>query len=277
MTYDEFQLLNYHKVYNNIPDIIPEKRDVGGGQMTADEVDRIGDIPDRSRIGIRGLRQDTFERFINKFGSEITHLYLFKDKLIEDFSPLENCSNLVYIYVFHNQRVTKLWNMSKNPDLQAMELFDFTRLHLLDGIETAPNLQHLDVGDVIWKTSVFNIIDPVFKCASLRSFGFGGKKIENVDLCKFADMPNLERIDFAPILFETERIAELMAKAPHLTGWSLRPYIQFERSEYVNIPDVRIVGKRKPSFFSDKDAEKIKKYEAEFYALIERFKSKPEA
>ena len=82
--------------------------------------------------------------------------------------------------------------------------------------------------------------------------------------------------DFPSNLFTTEDIAKLVAKSPHLVGFSLKPCITFKRDD-TSLKDVLICGKRKPFLFSAADAVKIEKYVAEFNNLVIFYKnSSPE-
>ena len=50
--------------------------DIGGGTITKEEIDVIGEHPEWKRISIAGLHQDTFEYFIHTYGAQFEAIYL---------------------------------------------------------------------------------------------------------------------------------------------------------------------------------------------------------
>lgn len=249
-----------------------EKMDIGGGKISKNDIDKLKNYENHDMVMISGLRQDTFNYFIEKYGESLKYVSFFKNKLVEDLSALETCTNLVYVHFFHNQRAEKLWNMTRNLNLQGIDISDFTRLHFLNGVETAPSLQHLSFGDAVWSTSCLHDVNILRSC-KLKSFTFSGKAIENIDLQIFADMHELEYLDFPTNLFNTEEIAQLIASSPELKGYALRPYVKFERNNGDD-KDILIVGKRKPFLNSKKHELKIKNYIKNFENLVTSYRSK---
>lgn len=269
MTYKDFC-----KMINNDSDFIwinEENMDIGGGKITISDIDKLENYDSLDKVMISGLRQDTFEYFITNYGDRIKYLKFFKNKLLEDFSPLETLENILYIDFFHNQRVTKLWDMSHNINLQALSLDDFSKLHSLKGVETAPNLKYLHFGDKIWSTSTLTDIEILLN-TGLIGFSFGGKSIENNDIMIFSKISTLKYVDFASNLYTTEDIAKLVAISPNLEGYSLKPYIKFDRDN-ISLKDVLICGKRKPFLSSVTDSIKIEKYVSAFNNLVDFYKN----
>jgi hypothetical protein len=268
MTYNDFcTIIDDNSDYIWIHE---EKMDVGGGKITISDIDKLENYDNIDKVMISGLRQDTFEYFVSKYGNRIKYLKIFKNKLIEDFSALATLENIIYIDFFHNQRATKLWDMTHNINLQAIALDDFSRLHTLKGIETAPSLKYLHFGDKVWSTSTLTDLESLIY-TKLVGFSFGGKDIENNDIMVFSKISTLKYVDFPSNLYTTEDIAKLVAKCPYLEGFSLKPFITFARDD-TSIKDVLICGKRKPFLFSVADAEKIEKYVTEFNKLVVMYK-----
>jgi hypothetical protein len=268
VTYKDFcEIINKHSDFIWIHE---EKMDVGGGKITVSDIDKLENYENIDKIMISGLRQDTFEYFITKYGNRIKYLKLFKNKLVEDLSSLSSLENIIYIDFFHNQRVTQLWNMSRNINLQALAIDDFSRLHTLIGVETAPSLKYLHFGDKVWSTSTLTDLKPLIN-SGLIGFSFAGKSIENNDIMIFSKIPTLKYVDFPSNMFTTEDIAKLVAKCPYLEGYSLKPCITFDRDD-TSLKDVLICGKRKPFLFSVADAVKIEKYVTEFNNLVAFYK-----
>jgi len=272
MQHDEFDKL-METIPSDNSDVIwlhQENMDIGGGEISIDDINRINQYDNTDTITISGLRQDTFEYFIERYGDRITYLYLWKNKLVEDFSALSRLTKVRYIDFFGNQRVTKLWDMSSNHCLEGLAFNDFSRLRSLDGIQNAPNLKHLHFGNKVWATSILSDLEPLAG-TKLISFSFGGKKIEREDISVYARMPELKVLDFATNLYTTEILAQIVAMCPDVSGYALVPYRTFDASNREK--DVLICGKGKPFLHSKKDMEKIEGYKKKFYDLVRKYKN----
>ena len=242
---------------------------LGGGKISVSDIDRINQYKNTQRVEISGLRQDTFEYFITKYGNRIKYINFFKNKMIEDFSVLSTLTEVRGISFFHNQRATRLWDMSSNNKLEGLKFNNFTRLHSLDGIQTAPSLRYLSFGDILDGRSTLTDLEPLAG-TKLVYFEFSGKRLESHDTSVYMRMPELKYLDFYSEIYTTEEIAQIVASCPHLSGRSLGPYVTFDRT--IDGLDVRILGKRKPNLNSQKDAARIAMYAEKFYALVEQYK-----
>jgi hypothetical protein len=163
--------------------------------------------------------------------------------------------------------------MSSNYNLEGLALDDFTRLHSLEGIQSAPNLKHLHFGNAAWDTSTLTDLQPLAG-SGLISFSFGGKAIENNDIFVYTKMPALKFLNFASNLYSTEQLAQIVALCPEISGFALSAYIKFKRTGE-HEKDVLICGKRKPFLNSEKDAAKIEAYVKNFNSLVEKYKREP--
>ncbi len=98
-------------------------------------------------IKIIGLKQDTFEYFVEKYGQQFKAIYFFKNKSIKDLSPLSSLQKVEFIGYFFNQGCDRLWDMNRNFALKGLSINDFSKLHYIDEIVTAPNLEFFDFGN----------------------------------------------------------------------------------------------------------------------------------
>ena len=249
--------------------------DVSGGVIRKEEIDRIAEYPDAKSVSISGLRQDTFEYFIRTYGQQFRYINFFKNKGVEDWSLLETLPELEALYWFHNQKIAKMWDMSRNYALKAAALDDFTKLHDLSGVEKAPSLEWFGFGDAVWSTSEIDSLKP-FRGTKIRRISKKKKKIRDMDISFIPDLKELEVFDFPTNLFTTEEVAWLAAKCPNLTGYSLKPYVEYktfdERTKKTDVPAVIIVGRRKPSLVVEGNEERIAAYAAKFNRLAEKFR-----
>lgn len=244
-----------------------------GGKLCKDEIDRIAEHPDAKSVSIGGLRQDTFEYFIRTYSCQFRYISIFDGALIEDWSLLETLPELEALYWFSNQKITKLWDMSKNCSLKALELSDFTKLHDLSGVEKAPALEWFGFGDAVWRTSEIESLRPL-KDTNIRRLSFSGKTIRDMDISFIPQMKSLEVFDFPANLFAMEEVAWLAGKCPDLEGYALRPYIEtmvYNPETYkADIPGVLLVGKRKPTIAIAGNEKRIANHVAKFNKIAEQ-------
>lgn len=268
MTYNDF--CNFTSKRDDFIWVHEENMDIGGGVLSISDINKLNDNSNIDKIMISGLRQDTFEYFISKYGNQIKYLIFFKDKLVEDLSILSTLKNVIYIDYFFNQRVTKLWDMSQNNNLIGLSINDFSRLQSLKGIETAPSLKYLHFGNKVWRKSILTDLEPLLM-TNLSGFSFTGKSIENNNITILSNIKTLKYFDCPTNLYTTEDIAKLVALSPNLEGFALKPYVKFDK-KHISHKDVLICGKRKPFLDSHKDKERIEKYTTKFNALVDHFK-----
>lgn len=247
--------------------------DVSGGVIRKDEIDRIADYPDAKSVSIGGLRQDTFEYFIKTYGRQFRYISFFKNKGVEDWSLLETLPELEGLYWFHNQKITKFWDMSRNCSLKALEISDFCRLHDLSGVEQAPALEWFGFGDAVWRTSEIESLRPLAD-TNIRRLSFGGKTIRDMDISFIPQMRALEVFDFPTNLFTMEEVAWLVGKCPNLEGYALKPYIETmvynEETYKADKPGVLLVGKRKPMLSIEGNEKRIANHVAKFNKIVEQ-------
>lgn len=259
----------FERLCNSIEDYIwveQKNSDITGGKITFEEIDKISEIRNFDKVMISGLKQDTFDYFVRTQGYKFKAIMFWKNKLVEDWSILSTLKDVRFIGFFHNQRITQLWDMTGNISLEGLYISDFTRLHSLDGIIGAPKLERLYFGDAVWNTSILNDLKAL-ENSRLKEFQFDGKSIKEEDITIYTKMPNLEILDFRTNLYTTKQLAWLVAKLPNAQGYSLKPYVKFDRSER----DILICGKRKPFLSSEKDTAKIQKYVKEFEELVKQY------
>jgi hypothetical protein len=250
--------------------------DVSGGVLEKEQIDDIRNHPEIDKIRIMGLKQDTFEYFIEKYGQQFKAIYFFKNKAVKDLSPLSLLEKVEFIGYFFNQGSNRLWDMSKNLSLRGLSLNDFSKLHSLNEIVTAPNLEFLDIGDMVWSTMVLDTLKPLAR-TKLKYLSFNAKKIVDNDITPIGDIQTLEELNFPTNLFETEQIAWLTAKLTNVQSSSLGPFhtiekpIEWKTSSGIKMKDTFIHGKGKPFLDSNLDKNRINKYVQEFELMVKKF------
>lgn len=248
-----------------------ENMDIGGGKIRYSDIDRLKKFPGAEVVRISGLRQDTFEYFIRTYGHRLKAIDFFKNKLVEDWSLLGTLPGLEYVHFFANQRIESLWDMSNNLSLRGLSINDFSRLHSIEKIGTAPALKYFDIGNAIWDKATVESFLPLAG-TGIEELSFTGKRIDDNDLSFLSSMNHLKRFDFSTNMFSTEQVAWIAANFPRVEGFAIKAMLEY--TDYDN-PSVIIVGKRKPHLPVAGNENRIQRYIDSFESLKRRFKGVP--
>lgn len=255
-----------------------ENMDVGGGKITFADIDRLKDYPDIEVVTISGLRQDTFEYFIKTYGKQFKAIRFFKNKFVEDLSLLGTLPQLEYVYFFANQKATALWNMTENTSLTALCMEDFTKLTSIKGVETAPALKELTIGNAVWSKMIVDSFMPLAG-TGIERLSFTGQAILDHDLSFLENMPKLKEFHFATNIFTTEQVAWIVANCPSVDGYALKAKVDCmlgdSDEDMTDVLKSIIVGKRKPILKVKGNEEKIQKYVNNFEKLKEKYQGMP--
>lgn len=110
-----------------------------------------------------------------------------------------------------------------------------------------------------------------------ETFEYFIKKILDEDISFVAKMPNLECFDFNPNLFETEKIAWVMANCPEIKGSAFHifvdDYMYNKESLEFDIPTLRLPGRGKRCFVAT-DIGKKNKLQKEFVQMMDKYRGK---
>ena len=244
-----------------------------GLKEAGNDIDKLKDYPDTDVVTISGLHQDTFEYFIKTYGTQFKVIRFFKNKLVEDWSLLGTLSNLEYIHFFANQRISSLWDMSRNTALSGLCIEDFTKLDSMEGIGTAPALREFRIGNAVWSTMILKSLLPLAN-TNIEKFMFCGKSITENDYSFLSDMPNLKQFDFPTNMLTTEQVAWIVANFPNLEGYALKAKVDFAATSN-HAAEVLIVGKRKPMLTVENNEKRIEKYIQNFETLKKNYVGVP--
>lgn len=244
--------------------IIPQDIDIGGGRITKSEIDVIQEFPSAKSLWISGLNQGTFEYLILNYGAQFEAIAFFKNKMVSDLSLLGNLRALKYVYYFFNQRVTKLWDMQNNENLRGLSIYDFSKLHTIDEVATAPSLEYFAIGNAVWDKIELETLKPLVG-SNVKHFVWQGKKILDGDfLC--LTQSNITELDVAISHLTIDELAQIVAHIPN--GWVSKPYVECDEKYYL------CKGKR--ALTKGKDDAKFEAYLQEFEALVEKYKRNKE-
>ena len=91
---------NFDSSSFDIYDINLVQKEVDGGVLSFEQIDSIRDFPDSKSIIISGLKQDTFDYFVNTYGKQFQTITFWKNKGVADLSALSSLSDVEYISYF---------------------------------------------------------------------------------------------------------------------------------------------------------------------------------
>lgn len=238
--------------------------------MTPDDVDYEMSTDKHSEIlEICGMNQESFEYFIQHYGKSYRYLSFFHCQLINDFSPLQDLSNLEEIRIFWNIRADKLWDFSKNASLKKIRIVEAKKLTLNPNLlKTSKVMENVYFGGGTFNNYPMESLECFSEMPALKHLSLSGIRLNDKSMNALKFMPSLERFDFDAGMLTTEEIAWIVAKYPNLSGKCLCAY----NKEDAMLNDVRVCGFRKPGLDLPQHQKRLDKYIAQFEALVEKYK-----
>ena len=268
---------NFDSSSFDIYDINLVQKEVGGGVISFEQIDTIRDFPDSKSIIISGLKQDTFEYFVNTYGKQFKAITFWKNKGVSDLSALSLLSDVEYISYFFNQKASKLWDMTNNKKLIGLSLTDFSKLHSLDGIEKASSLEYFDIGNQVESRMEIESFIPIVN-TNIRHFAWSGKKVQDNDFGCLAKS-KIEELNICPLQFTMLELAQLLALFPEtLKGTITQPYTKGGIKDNDGYTEYLFLCKRKKTCVKGRDDERFASYLNEFENILKecrKNKAKP--
>lgn len=264
---------NFDSPAFEIFDINLVQKQVDGGQIDKSVIDTIQEYPDAESIVISGLRQDTFEYFISRYGKQFKAVSLWKNKLISDLSPLSALTDVEYVCIFFNQRADSLWDMSDNRKLTGLSISDFSRLHNIDLIRTGRSLKSFSLYDRVEGKMEIYSLKPLGD-TNISRFVWGGKKVSDNDF-KCLSNSNISECDISPCIFTLSELAELNSSFPEeLKGSITKPYVTGRVKDKDGYKEYYYLCKGQKRCEKGKDDSRFNKYLDEYRELLASYRNK---
>ena len=248
------------------------QKEVDGGAVSVNQINECLEAnPTAKTIIISGLKQEEFDYFIQTYGSRFEAISFWKNKAVVDLSALGKLSRVKYINYFFNQKATSLWDMSGNTALEGVGIYDFSKLHSIKEIETAPNLRFFGIGDMVWAGMEIESLKPVAN-TGITHLEWCGKKVADGDFACLAN-GKIETLDLNPTQFTIEELTDLLALFPRdLKGSITKPYVSGSVSYKGKDEAERyyFLCKNKKKCVAGKDDERFAKYLKEFEEMLEQ-------
>ncbi len=268
-------MITLDNFFNSSPelyDIYLLQEDVGGGEISYEDIDIIADYPNAKSIIISGLKQDTFDYFVKKYGNQFEAISFWKNKSVRDLSSLAELNRVKYINYYHNQMASGLWDMSNNRELVGLSIMDFTKMRSISQIETANSLLCFRLGNEVYDKMEIDSFKPLTK-TNITHFTWLGKKLLDGDY-KCLAHSKIKVLDINPTSFTMNELAELLSHFPEsLEGSITKPYVigrvvyKDKMTVYYNL----CKGKKK--CVEGVDDDRLRKYLKEFDQLREEYRA----
>lgn len=223
-------------------------------------------------VELNGLRPEHIADIL-PYLKDVKYLSLFKCNRLDDLSFIEELTELCGIYIYWNQKATKLFDARKLPKLTMLSIVDANKLTDFSGLEGS-NIENLK----IWGCNFFGSFTPKTVIADFEIFTKMPKlKVLNLvpvknedshtDLLALSKLTALEIFHILEGYFTFEQFAWLKSKLPHTTG--IEPLHEWENWENETVWSV--IGRKKPTV---KKRETADEYEAHFYVLVAKYQTR---
>lgn len=250
-------------------DLDLRQKEVGGGQISIEQIDSIKNFPDAKSIAISGLQDDTLAHFVEHYASQFEVISFWKNKKLTNLDALEKLQSVEFLIFFYNTKVQKLWNMENNKKLKGLCIYNFSKLHNIDGIEKCQSLKYFAFGCEAGNADK-NIYLESFKKLKethIEYFGWWASLLDGD--YKVLGETSIKNLDLNPRQFTMEELADLLACFPDsLKGKATLPYttgsILDNGSESLYIFPCKGIK----TFVKGKDDERFKKYLEKFNQMV---------
>jgi len=234
-------------------------------QGKTQNLDYLSKLPDIETVWIYTVNQKEFDLIINSINPKTLYIYEMR---VEDLSAIERLKNVEKLYLCWNPKATKLWEMSKNPNLKYLSIEDFKRLNQIDPIECCRYLEELNLSGGIWNTSNIDTLAPIKRLQCLKILGLSNIKLKDESLEPISHLRNLLKLELSN-QFPTEEFARLSVMLPQTECEYFQPSVKLD--DPIDGKDIMVIGKRKPFLNSSKDIEKLQKYEEQFKLFQKKY------
>lgn len=250
-------------------DLDLRQKEVGGGQISIEQIDSIKNFPDAKSIAISGLQDDTLAHFVEHYASQFKVISFWKNKKLTNLDALKKLQSVEFLIFFYNTKVQKLWNMEKNRRLKGLCIYNFSKLHNINGIEKCQSLKYFAFGCEAGNADK-NIYLESFKKLKethIEYFGWWASLLDGD--YKVLGETSIKNLDLKPRQFTMEELADLLACFPDsLKGKATLPYttcsILDNGSESLYIFPCKGIK----TFVKGKDDERFKKYLEKFNQMV---------
>ena len=155
--------------------------------------------------------QEEFEKVCSRINEDVRGIHV--RGAAADAFPFERYKNLEFV-VLTDHRIERFWDMSKNPCLRVLTIYENRHLKSLEGLQEAENLeciQFLTCTSSV-NTAKINSLKPISNLLNLKEVILSSTEPTDHNIDYLINLPSLEYLWISPNLFPTECYAKFEAK-----------------------------------------------------------------
>ena len=194
--------------------------------------------------------QADFEAAIEEFPAEnVKKLYI--SGYMENLKPIENLKNIELLVVGYGVKLTRLWDMSKTPNIKELFICGAKHLGDLSDLITTSSLEALGF-ETIFSQESLSYVDSfqyLKEIPTLRELYLSGTMARDKNIDDLISIPNLKKLWISPNTYTTEDFAKFEA---------LKFRINEEYGIYKNDDFICPLGFGKREFKSDMATERFR-------------------
>lgn len=204
---------------------------------------------------------------------DVKYLSLFKCQRLEDLTFIEELTELCGIYIYWNQKSTKLFNARKLKKLTMLSIVDANKLTDFSGLEGS-NIEKIKIWGCNFLSSftsklVISNFDIFTKMPKLKGLDIVPAKNKDsyADLLALSKLTALEKFCITRKYFTFEQFAWLKSKLPNTTG--IEPLHEWE--DWNDKIVWSVIGSKQKMV---KKREIADKYERHYYDLVNKYQNR---
>ena len=185
----KFSVDDFEEVPFESYDLDLRRKEVDGGQISIEQIDSIKNFPKAKSLVISGLQDDTLVYFVEHYAKQFDLISFWKNKKLTNLDVLEKLDSVEYLIFFYNTKVQKLWNMENNKKLKGLCIYNFSKLHNIDGIEKCKSLKHFSFGCEAGNSDKNIYLESIKKLkeTNIDYFGWWGSSLLDGDYKRLAE------------------------------------------------------------------------------------------
>lgn len=221
----------------------------------------------RKKVWLDNVNQKQLDAVIDEIDWEVEAVAITGSPTVKDFTFLERFSKLKYVYLWWNNKATSLWDVTKTPDIEFLQLDQINRLTDISQLQNAKKLRYLKIcegkDNIASLTSLIN--HPALE------FIDWSRIVDDTDMSPLITIPNLKYLSCYFNLFDINSYAMFEAKRPDVDMDFFEGLGGYENDVSDSNPYfVGLVGKRQ-GMAEFVDNAKQEKHRAKYLAIKQKY------
>lgn len=223
-------------------------------------------VKGRKKVWLDNVNQKQLDGILDEIDPNIEAFAITGSPTVNDFDFLERFSALKCVYIWWNTRAVRLWDISKTPDLEFLQLDAVNRIADVSPLKNAEKLRYFGVyggGSVIEGLKQLNN-HPSLEYISLL------QRVADTDLRPLINIPNLKYLDCLFNLFDIDAYAMFEAERPDVDTNFWEGLSDYEFDKPVSGYSVGLVGKRH-GIAEIRDVAKQEKHKKKYLSVKQKY------